>query len=369
MVYVAEKDRHRLRAFDAEDGEERWSFAADGRIDSPPTIFRGLCLFGTRNGFVYCLEADDGELVWRFRAAPGRRRMFSRKQLESVWPVHGSVLVDDSAASQDGTAYFAAGRTSHLDGGIQLYALDVLTGEPRHRATVTMTSDSEQDDVIAARALPGILSLHDGSIFMRHLRLDRTLAPRKPNVRHLYAPGGFLDDSWWHRTYWIFGTRMKSGYGGWPRVGNVTPAGRLLVFDDSELIYGYGRMSYRAGAGHVSPDATEDYQLFAEVRSPKSKSSEQSRQKGRQFEWSNKLPFIARAMVLCRDALLVAGGANLPDTDGDCGPGTLRIVTRGEGAKRTECELAAAPVLDGMIATEGGVFLATMDGQLIGLKQ
>ena len=49
-------------------------------------------------------------------------------QLESPWPVHGSVLVDR------GTAYFAAGRSSHLDGGLQFFALDALTGElQKHR--------------------------------------------------------------------------------------------------------------------------------------------------------------------------------------------------------------------------------------------
>ncbi|MFW6171488.1 MAG: PQQ-binding-like beta-propeller repeat protein, partial [Planctomycetota bacterium] len=352
-VYVAEKDNHTLRAIDAQNGNKRWSFIANGRIDSPPTLCRGLCLFGTRNGFVYCVRATDGQLVWRFRAAPRNRMLFSRKQLESAWPVHGSVLVDETSPSENPTVYFAAGRTSHLDGGIRLYALDMITGQQRHSTTVTMMSDSEAEDVIAARALPDILSLQDNSVFMRHLRLSRKLEPRKPDVRHLYAPGGFLDDSWWHRTYWIFGTRMMSGYGGWPKVGNVTPAGRLLAFDGGELIYGYGRMSYRAGAGHVSPDATEDYQLFAEVRSPEPEAAKKSQQNNRrnrggrrQFQWSQHLPFIARALVLCRDSLLVAGGANLPDADGDSGPGTLRVVARKEGAKHTQCALSAAPVLD-----------------------
>ena len=41
---------------------------------------------------------------------------------------------------------------------------------------------------------------------------------------------------------------MMSGYGGWPRVGNAVPAGRLLALDGGPFIYGYGRMAYRAGA-------------------------------------------------------------------------------------------------------------------------
>ena len=43
---------------------------AGGRIDTPPTIADGLCLFGSHDGWVYCLRAADGRLAWRFRAAP-----------------------------------------------------------------------------------------------------------------------------------------------------------------------------------------------------------------------------------------------------------------------------------------------------------
>ncbi|MFO7904383.1 MAG: hypothetical protein ACQESR_16710 [Planctomycetota bacterium] len=85
----------------------------------------------------------------------------------------------------------------------------------------------------------------------------------------------------------------------------------------------------------------------------------------RKLQWSRHLPFIARALVLCRDSLLVAGGANLPDADGDSGPGTLRIVARRQGAKHTECALSTAPVLDGMIVTDSGVCVCTVDGNLV----
>ncbi len=88
LVFAAETDRHTLHALSAADGASVWSFVADGRIDSPPTLSGGRCLFGTRSGFVYCLRASDGALVWRFRAAPQDRRLFAYEQLESVWPVH-----------------------------------------------------------------------------------------------------------------------------------------------------------------------------------------------------------------------------------------------------------------------------------------
>ena len=46
--------------------------------------------------------------------------------MESIWPVHGSVLVLNN------TVYFSAGRSSWLDNGIDLYGLDPVTGELLH---------------------------------------------------------------------------------------------------------------------------------------------------------------------------------------------------------------------------------------------
>jgi len=363
IVVVAERERHALHALSAADGKPAWTFVADGRIDSPPTLFAGLCVFGTRSGFVYCLRASDGALVWRFRAAPRDRRLFACEQLESVWPVHGSVLVDDTLSGGVATAYFAAGRSSFLDGGIRLYALDLKTGDVRHSKDVYMFRGRDR---IRQQVLPDILSLQKDTIWMRHLGVDKNLAPVKARP-HLFAPRGFLDDTWWHRTYWVYGTEMGGGYTNWPVVGNVSPAGRLLAFGGGELIYGYGRMAYRVGDGHVRPDMTEDYRLFAEVlnRTP---SAIRREERKRQVKWTARLPFVARSIVLARDALLVAGGSSADESRERLGPGTLWIASREDGSKRAACTLPAPPVLDGMGLTEKGVFVSTVDGAVVCLQ-
>jgi hypothetical protein len=48
--------------------------------------------------------------------------MTAFEQLESPWPVSGSVLV------QDGTVYCVAGRSMFADGGLRLLRLDATTG-------------------------------------------------------------------------------------------------------------------------------------------------------------------------------------------------------------------------------------------------
>ena len=122
-AYVTRPDAHEVIALNAGTGEVAWRFTARGRVDTPPTIHRGLCLFGDHAGYVHALRADTGETVWRLRAAPLDERMGAYGQLESAWPVAGSVLV------MDDIAYFAAGRQQLSDGGVFIFSVNPTTGE------------------------------------------------------------------------------------------------------------------------------------------------------------------------------------------------------------------------------------------------
>lgn len=121
-AFVTRSDAHQLVAIDTTSGEIRWEFTANGRLDTPPAIHRGLCLFGTATGWVYALRADDGRVVWRMRAAPSDERIVAYGQVESPWPVPGAILV------MNDVAYFAAGRQPLADGGILVFAVDPMTG-------------------------------------------------------------------------------------------------------------------------------------------------------------------------------------------------------------------------------------------------
>ena len=81
-------------------------------VDSAPTIHAGTVLAGCADGWVYCLRLVDGKLIWRLLAARRRVSAVAMGQVESLWPVHGSVLV------AGGRAYVTAGRSSYLDGGM-----------------------------------------------------------------------------------------------------------------------------------------------------------------------------------------------------------------------------------------------------------
>jgi len=67
---------------DGKTGGRIWEYTAGGKVDLPPTIYRGTTLFGSADGWVHCVRATDGELAWKFRAAPDNRRIIAYDRLE-----------------------------------------------------------------------------------------------------------------------------------------------------------------------------------------------------------------------------------------------------------------------------------------------
>jgi len=278
-VFVSQVDQHTVRALNAKTGEPLWSFTAGGRVDSPPTFWQGRVLFGSADGSVTCLRADDGELAWRFLAAPCDRRHMSFEQVESVWPVPGNVLV------HDGVATFVAGRSVYLDGGMKLYRLDAATGR-KLSETVLDDRDPETGENLQVRlqilnmpvGLPDVLSCDERHVYMRSQVFDLEgnrgeLGPhsgdpaaqgsvQRGETAHLFCPSGFLDDSMWHRTYWVYGRSFAGGHGGYFQAGKFTPSGRILVFDQQN-VYGYGRKPQ-----YYRWTTPLEHQLFAAEKEP-----------------------------------------------------------------------------------------------------
>lgn len=278
-VYVAQVDTHTLFALDQTDGHQVWTFTAGARIDSPPTVHRGRVVFGATDGWVYCLSAKDGSLAWRYRAAPIDRRTMAYEQLESLWPVHGSVLIRNE------TVYCVAGRSNFLDGGLRLYRLDLKTGEKISETIMDETNPETGNNLQEVLqvlqmpvGLPDILSSDDESIFMKSQRFDMEGNrleigpnsgdfPKQASVQrgknaHLFAPMGFLDETWFHRSYWVLGQSFAGGHAGYFQAGKFAPSGRLLVNGDG-YVYGYGRKPE-----YLRWTTTLEHQLFAASPDP-----------------------------------------------------------------------------------------------------
>lgn len=110
-----------LTAIDTRSGEERWRFFADGPIRFAPVAWEGKVYVVSDDGYLYCLDAAKGSLVWKFRGGPSDRKILGNERLISTWPARGAPVI------ADGTIYFAASIWPFM--GIFIHALDAQTGK------------------------------------------------------------------------------------------------------------------------------------------------------------------------------------------------------------------------------------------------
>ncbi len=374
-VIVALRDSRQIVALDSNEGRQLWRFGAGGRIDTPPTLHKGRAIFGCADGYVYCLRAEDGELIWRFRASPGDRLIGAFGGLESAWPVHGSVLV------QDDTVYCTAGRSSFLDGGIHAWALELETGKVISNEQLSSDHDMEiawgRDQTVDTGVLSDLLVAHKDGIYLR----QRPLFGKAKQTRiseHLRSTAGLLDDSWFHRTRWFLGG---------------APYAEYLVFNDQGVCGVRARQKIGGYGGHFTPGA-KGFELFAadlielQSRKPAAKPAAKPRVSNRQSgtpkgpsqtptvrkpedRWTVRVPMRVTAMLIAGETLFAAGTSDAiyPEDpwaayEGRRG-GKLMAFSAGDGEKLAEYELSAAPVFDGMAAAHGRIYLAARGGKLM----
>ena len=410
-LFVSAIDRHTVYALDNDSGKKIWSYTTGGRVDSPPTIYKGRAIFGCVDGWVYCLRASDGALAWRYRAAPGADKLVSYQQVESVWPLHGSVLV------YDGAAYCLAGRNMFVDGGMHLIRLDALTGK---LLSETVLDDKDPrtgknlQTLMAGKAVPvtnpDIFSCDGDYVYMRSQkfdlkgeRVDIDIEVGKQNVqngegRHLFCPTGFLDDSWFHRSFWIYGKNAGEGHGEYVGPIGKTQTGRLIVFDKSRV---YSLFAHNVG-NNINPRTY--YSLYAsnkEIPPPKNTVVEKVDRRGRKSQvkvsqakiqhlWELAKPdILANAMVLAGGKLFMAGFPDVADEEKTYGfvfgadddinrqmrrqeeswqgkkGALLWAVSADTGTKLSEYKIPAIPVWDGMIAANGRLYLSLKDGTVL----
>ncbi len=394
-VFVASVDSHQLHALSADNGQKSWSHTAGGRIDSAPTLYKGLVVFGSADGWVTCLDQRNGQLVWRFHAAPQEHLIVNHGRLESSWPVHGSVLLHNDEL------VFTAGRSSYLDGGIYLYRLNPLTGKMlacsviSHLDPVTgkQTGKEVRGTFDSQGTISDILSADGKSVFLKHMCFD-SAGKEVPSTRpHLFSPTGLLGEEWFIRAFWLYGTDTGAGYFRWANMksnnSSKVPAGRILSFDD-QRIYGYGRKQH---VGSWMGHRGDSYHLFSSVKVYDKPSGPAARRgakgakpaaRGKTFAWSRKYPMIVRSMVLTADKLIVAGlpdvarkdksGRSFSNPDEGLAAlaglrgGRLAMISTADGTTTREIKLDSPPVFDGMIAAKGNLFVSLTSGNLICLS-
>ena len=420
-LFVASRDTHTIHAVASGSGKTIWRFTADGRIDSSPTLWKGLLLFGSADGHLYCLRQSDGGLVWKFRAAPHERLIQSFGQLESVWPLHGSVLMLDDLA------YVSAGRSTYLDGGLYLYAIEPSTGKVVHQHQEIGPYEDHSIDFGHSYWSEGSrndILVSDGEwIYIMQLRFGKDLKPNLAETasllgdrkmgRHIFSTAGFLDGEGYNRTFWM----NSNIWPGYYLANQASKSGQLLVANE-DVTFGVKTFWTRNRHSPMFFPDTKGYLLFADdndnepilvgrdegepitwlpefnmnkggkdkevwgdaLESAPRRSSVDAytynKDKGvgytraKEPKWSVYVPIRVQAMVNTKEKLFIAGAPDVMDEDDPLGAlegrkgGVLRAVSAADGSTLSEYPLESPPVLDGLIAIEGKLLLATRDGKL-----
>ena len=282
--------------------------------------------------------------------------------------MHGSVLILDS------TVYCVAGRSSYVDGGIYLYGLDLNTGQLRHRAHIEgPVVDVKDPDwfgdyskVGGRGALADILQLSGSLVCMRNRAFDRQLkASKDPAPPHLQPLGGFLDDTYFKRYYWYYGTPMTQDvYQGMARPQITKPQmtsalAQLLVQDETAL---YGMRMFDSmkllNANNYFVPAKEGYLIF---KVPPGEGDP---------TWTQRVPIRVKAMAVTPDRLVLCGAPDVVDPADPLGAfearkgGRLRLLSTTDGSTLEEHKLDSPPVFNGIAVARGRLFLSRTNGKI-----
>ncbi len=353
LAVVARPDAHQVVALDLETGQRRWTFTANGRVDTPPTLHRGLCLFGTRR-LGLLPSRDDGRMVWRLRAAPRDERIVAYGQVESPWPVSGSVLV------VDGAVFFAAGRQALADGGILVFSVEPASGKIRW---VQRLDSVPQTHFYGAISLDfegfDLLHREGDAVAMSRWLFDRQTGEISCDAKNGFARVATGDASVMiARGFWSYGPRAESEL-----IRERPFLDPLAAFRDSALVscsqdrMTVYRRDFRLETGEQFD--REWYEKRVVGKEARAGGPQWRTQRlARNATWSAAVaPWLdgasVAAMALAPEVLFVAGAR-----------GSLAAVAPRDG-KQVERIDAPPPVWDGLAAASGRLLLTSRDGRVL----
>jgi len=345
MAGLAQANPHWRAALTAMLCAAAWMPSAQAVADEADEAATILQQTGVRGGLVVHLGCGDGRLTAALRAG-------------DAYLVHG---LDADAAN------VAVARTHVRNLGL---------------ADAVWIDRFEGARLPYAENMVNLLVAHEGGIYLRQRPLfGKGRSTRFPT--YLRASGGLLDTNWFHRTRWFL---------------RAVPMAEYLVFNDERVCGVRARKRIGGYGGHFVPGA-KGYELFAadlravtppkpEPARPAAKPETTRGSTGRSAgasstpkvrtpkdRWCIRVPVRVTAMLLAGDRLVAAG---TPDVICDEDPwaayegrkgGRLLVVSADDGTVQHDMGLAAPPVLDGLAAARGRLYLATIDGSVLCLGQ
>ncbi|MCW8133270.1 MAG: PQQ-binding-like beta-propeller repeat protein [Planctomycetota bacterium] len=311
MAYVADIDAQRVVALDAKDGKEKWACHLGSRADFPPTLYKGLCLVATKDGYVHALDATTGAPVYKLLVAPRERLIGGQEKLESLWPTAADVMV-----GKDGLARASAGFSSTIHGGNREVFFKPESGE---------VADSKVNyEPWNEAGYPG--PKHNTDLYTEPLAGGFQLKSRA--IDDMLGYGNSISRTNEDRAGEVFSDGRN--------------AGRAIAFDEGLCVaFQTPRGESWALAGPMV--------LTAAAKDPKNPA------------WkSEPIELIADDLVLSPNFVYVAGHYRRVK-----GESELWVLARADGKVLSKTPVGGFPSYLGLSAANGKLFVATRDGKLI----
>ena len=318
LLVTAAIDEGRVVAMNAATGAVLWKFDAGARIDSSPTLYRGRCFFGCRNGWLYALDLATGKAAWRLRVAPLERRIVAFGQVESVWPAAGSVL------AHNGIIYASAGQNSETDGGLAVIAVDAKTGGQIWAAQIGAGFVRSND----------LLQVRDGKIALRDYLLDPQsgagIAPSRDKGASFGGLEGLSDEAW-TKVY----QRRSGGFTYGPKL-----TGNLLL-TGSDMVYGVDFAMKKETADALTAEQLKDPSIYLwKITS------------------GNLKPF---TLALTPGAVVFAGKNQQKESIG----GYVQLVRSADGTAISQTALPSPVIHQGIAIARGLIFASLSNGEVV----
>jgi hypothetical protein len=191
-------------------------------------------------------------------------------------------------------------------------------------------------------------------VFIRQMLISSSDATGQTYVS---TSGGYLDASWFNRTFW--------------QAGRVKTSGLMVLGDD--VAYGVELYESRSRETVFRPGANVYRLRCIPLKAP---AGEQAggggrRNQGPPARWEQHLGTRVTAMVRAADTIFVAGSPDVVDPADPHGAwegrqgGVLAAFAAADGRQLAERPLPAPPVWDGMAAAGGRLYISTSSGKIL----
>jgi len=117
-----------IHCLDTKTGIEKWIYTTGGPIRIAPVYHKGKLYFGSDDGYAYCIDASNGNLVWRLTPKKSQpKKVMNNNSLISFWPIRTGLLIEN------GIAYFGASLLPWKES--YFCAVNIKTGKPDIKET------------------------------------------------------------------------------------------------------------------------------------------------------------------------------------------------------------------------------------------